>query len=87
MASGQKSRQPAGQEARPTAHRARGGQSDLICSGVRELRRLGKSSLLALLDEPDFTRLATGVPKSGSAPQPESGGNRGNPGSHPFPSL
>ena len=44
------------------------------------------SSLLTLLDEPVFTRLATGDPKSGSALQAESGGSRGNAGSHPFPS-
>jgi hypothetical protein len=43
-------------------------------------------SPLTLLDEPDFIRLATGAQKSGSALQPESGGNRGNAGSHPFPS-
>jgi hypothetical protein len=43
-------------------------------------------SLLTLLDEPDVTRLAIGDPKSGSALQPESGGNRGDAGSHPFPS-
>jgi hypothetical protein len=41
------------------------------------------SPLLTLLDEPDFTRLATGDLKSGSAPQPERGRCRGNAGSHP----
>jgi hypothetical protein len=40
----------------------------------------------AYLRMPDFARLATGGPQSGSALQPESGGNRGDAGSHLFPS-
>jgi hypothetical protein len=42
--------------------------------------------LLTLLDAPDFTRLATGNPKSGPALPPESGGSRGDARRHPFPS-
>jgi len=42
-------------------------------------------SLLTLLDELGLTRLATGDAKSGSALQPESGGNRGDAGIHAFP--
>jgi hypothetical protein len=42
-------------------------------------------SLLTLLDALGFTCSATGDPQSGSALQPESGGSRGNAGSHPFP--
>src|ERR1039457_5777562 len=43
-------------------------------------------SLLTLLDAPDFTRLATGNPKSGPALPPGSGGSRGEIGRHPCPS-
>src|ERR1035441_1690176 len=42
--------------------------------------------LLTLLDAPDFTRLATGNPKSGPALPPGSGGSRGDARRHPFPS-
>jgi hypothetical protein len=42
--------------------------------------------LLTLLDAPDFTRLATGSPKSGPALPPGSGGSRGDARRHPFPS-
>ena len=44
------------------------------------------SSLLTPLDGPHFTRVATGDPKGGPARRRESRGNRGNAGSHPFPS-
>jgi hypothetical protein len=42
--------------------------------------------LLTLLDASDFTRLATGNPKSGPALPPGSGGSRGDAKRHPFPS-
>jgi hypothetical protein len=41
---------------------------------------------LTLLDAPDFTRLATGNPKSGPALPPGSGGSRGDARHHSFPS-
>ena len=44
------------------------------------------SSLSTLLGEPDSPRLARGDSNSRPALKPESGGNRGNAGSHPFPS-
>src|ERR1035441_3037538 len=44
-----------------------------------------QASLSTLLDEPDSTRLAWEDSNSKSAPQPESGGNREEAGSHPLP--
>ena len=43
--------------------------------------RVGRS-LLRLLDEPGFARLATGEPESNLVLHPESGGKRGDAGSH-----
>jgi len=40
--------------------------------------------LLTLLDASDFTRLATGNPKSGPALPPGSGGSRGDAKRHPL---
>jgi hypothetical protein len=55
-----------------------------VCaSGLSHLKQV---SLLTLLGVPDFTRLATGKPKSGPVLPPGSGGSRGDARRHPFPS-
>ena len=50
----------------------------------KRLEQVVEVPLLTLMDAPDFTRLATGSPKSGLALPPGSGGSRGDARRHPF---
>ena len=56
--------------------------ADCFCLGIHPHHRTRPSKcqfpLMTLLDAPDFTRLATGNPKSGLALPPGSGGSRGD---------
>jgi hypothetical protein len=51
---------------------------------VHDKNASSKFFQMTLLEAPGFTRLATGDLKGSSVLQPESGGNRGNTGSHLF---
>ena len=57
-----------------------------LLAAVTSSEQVSVLPLLTLLDAPDFTRLATGNPKSGPALPPGSGGSRGDARRHPFPS-